>query len=151
MQLLQGDCLDLMTGIPDGSIDMILCDLPYGTTACKWDTVIPFEHLWEHYKRIIKPNGAIALFGSEPFSSHLRMSNLKWFKYDWIWHKSAPTGFASAKYRPMGNHETISIFTQTKTKYYPQKIPATHGRKPGGKNGSNGNTPSDVYGALVSG
>ena len=80
----QGDCLELMKDIPDGSIDMILCDLPYGTTACQWDTVIPFELVWEQYKRIIKDNGAIVLFGSEPFSTELRHSNLKMFKYDWV-------------------------------------------------------------------
>ena len=87
IDLKQGDCLELMKEIPNGSIDMILCDLPYGTTACRWDEVIPFEPLWEQYERIIKDNGAIVLFGSEPFSSNLRMSNLKMFKYDWIWNK----------------------------------------------------------------
>ena len=83
----QGDCLEVMKGIPDKSVDMILADLPYGTTACKWDTIIPFEPLWEQYKRIIKDRGAIVLFGSEPFSSHLRMSNIKQYKYDWVWDK----------------------------------------------------------------
>ena len=83
-----GDCLELMKDIPDGSIDMILCDLPYGTTACKWDTVIPFEPLWEQYNRVIKDNGAIVLFGSEPFSTELRHSNLKNYKYDWVWKKN---------------------------------------------------------------
>lgn len=86
-KLKQGNCLELMPQIPSGSVDMILCDLPYGTTACKWDTVIPFEPLWAEYKRIIKKNGAIVLFGAEPFSSHLRLSNLDWFKYDWVWKK----------------------------------------------------------------
>ena len=103
-----GDCLELMKGIPDKSIDMILCDLPYGTTACKWDNVIPFEPLWEQYNRIIKDNGAICLFGSEPFSSALRMSNIKNFKYDWIWEKHKPSKFALAKKQPMKYHETIS-------------------------------------------
>ena len=83
MQLIHGDCLEKMKDIPDKSIDMILCDLPYGTTACKWDVVIPLEPLWEQYKRIIKDRGAIVLFGSEPFSSYLRMSNIKQYKYDW--------------------------------------------------------------------
>ena len=82
IELMQGDCLEKMKDIPDGSIDMILCDLPYGTTACKWDVVIPFEPLWEQYKRIIKDNGAIVLFGSEPSSSALRMSNIKMYRYD---------------------------------------------------------------------
>ena len=97
IDLKQGDCLELMKEIPDGSIDMILCDLPYGTTACKWDTVISFEPLWEQYKRIIKDNGAIVLFGSEPFSTELRHSNLKMFRYDWIWSKNRGTGLFNAK------------------------------------------------------
>lgn len=89
IKLLHGDCLELMHDIPDGSIDMILCDLPYGTTACKWDTVMPFEPLWAHYKRVIKKNGAIVLFGSQPFTSALVMSNIKWFKYCWVWEKDS--------------------------------------------------------------
>ena len=86
--LFHGDCLDVMNDIPDNSIDMVLCDLPYGTTSCRWDTIIPFEPLWEQYNRITKDNSAIVLFGTEPFSSRLRMSNLKNFKYDWVWKKS---------------------------------------------------------------
>jgi len=119
MQLIHGDCLEKMKDIPDKSIDMILCDLPYGTTACKWDVVIPFEPLWEQYKRIIKDRGAIVLFGSEPFSSYLRMSNIKQYKYDWIWYKNRPSGMANAKYKPMTNHEIISVFCKSKTKYNP--------------------------------
>ena len=92
-----------------------------GTTACKWDTIIPFEPLWEQYKRIIKDNGAIVLFGSEPFSSFLRMSNIKNYKYDWVWHKSIPTGMMSAKYMPMKNHEIVSIFGYNKLKFNPIK------------------------------
>lgn len=111
VQLLQGDCLELMKNIPDGSVDMVLADLPYGTTACKWDTCIPFEPLWEQYKRIIKSNGAIALFGSEPFSSRLRMSNIEWFKYDWIWHKNTCTGFQHAKNMPLKDFEIVSVFS----------------------------------------
>ena len=109
-----------MPSIPDKSIDMILCDLPYGTTACKWDVIIPFEPLWKEYKRIIKDRGCIALFGSEPFSSHLRMSNIKNYKYDWIWEKNKPSGMATAKTRPMKNHEIISIFGNT-INFYPIK------------------------------
>ena len=89
------DCLDGMKRIPDKSIDMILCDLPYGTTACKWDTVIPFEPLWEHYERVIKDNGAIVLFGQEPFSSYLRLSNIDDYKYDWVWEKSNPSNIST--------------------------------------------------------
>lgn len=117
-----GDCLEVMKDIPDQSVDMILCDLPYGTTACKWDTVIPFEPLWAQYWRVIKQNGAIVLFGSEPFSSHLRMSQIKYFKYDWIWTKNLPTGFAYAKHRPMLSHEVVSVFCMGKHFYSAQKV-----------------------------
>ena len=106
----QGDCLELMKKIPDGSIDMILCDLPYGTTACKWDTIIPFEPLWEQYNRIIKDDGAIVLFGSEPFSTLLRHSNLKMYKYDWYWKKTKPVNHMNAKRMPMRYIESISVF-----------------------------------------
>ena len=120
MTLLHGDCLELMKDIPDKSIDMILCDLPYGTTACKWDVVIPFEPLWIQYKRIIKDRGCIALFGSEPFSSYLRMSNIKQYKYDWIWKKSQAKGFLNAWKQPMRNIENISIFYNAQCLYNPQ-------------------------------
>ena len=119
IELYNGDCLELMKNIPDKSVDMILCDLPYGTTACKWDTVIPFEPLWEQYNRIIKDNGAIVLFGSEPFSSHLRMSNIKNYKYDWIWDKVTAKGHLVAKIRPMQETENISVFGNSKITYYP--------------------------------
>lgn len=120
MQLLHGDCLELMKTIPDKSIDMVLTDPPYGTTACKWDVVIPFEPMWEQLKRITKDNGAICLFGSEPFSSHLRLSNLKMFKYDWIWDKKIPSGMTYARFQPMRQHEIISVFSQGKINYIPQ-------------------------------
>lgn len=118
--LMQGDCLVRMAEIPDGSVDMILCDLPYGTTSCKWDNVIPFEPLWQHYWRVLKPNGAVVLFGSEPFSSHLRMSQIKHYKYDWVWKKNAGSNFATVKYQPMKEHENISVFCRTRTVYVPQ-------------------------------
>lgn len=120
VQLYKGDCLEIMRDIPDKSIDMILCDLPYGATACKWDTVIPFDKLWEQYNRIIKDNGAIVLFGSEPFSSALRMSNIKNYKYDWIWEKEQGANFMLCKYQPYKVHETISVFSKKKHCYYPQ-------------------------------
>lgn len=120
IKLIHGDCLEKMKDIPDKSIDMILCDLPYGTTACKWDVVIPFEPLWEQYKRIIKDRGAIVLFGSEPFSSYLRMSNIKDYKYDWIWDKVTAKGHLVAKKRPMQQSENISVFKGLN--YYPQMI-----------------------------
>jgi site-specific DNA-methyltransferase (adenine-specific) len=110
INLLHGDCLELMKTIPSGSIDAIITDPPYGTTACKWDSVIPFDLMWDQLNRVIKPNGAIVLFGSEPFSSALRMSNIKNYKYDWIWFKNKPSGALNAKFMPMHNHEIISVF-----------------------------------------
>lgn len=120
--LRQGDCLELMKDIPDKSIDMILCDLPYGTTACKWDTIIPFEPLWEQYKRIIKDNGAIVLTASQPFTSKLVMSNLKMFKYEMVWDKEHGKAPGVAKYRPMPCHENIVVFGKGKTTYNPQML-----------------------------
>jgi site-specific DNA-methyltransferase (adenine-specific) len=117
--IVLGDCLEQMKHIPDRSVDMILCDLPYGTTQCKWDVIIPFEPLWEQYKRIIKENGAIVLFGSEPFSSALRMSNIKKYKYDWIWEKTQSVGFLNAWKRPLLSHEVILVFSLGKTPYFP--------------------------------
>ena len=116
-----GDCLEVMKSIPSGSIDAIITDPPYGTTACKWDSVIDFELMWEQLNRIIKPNGAIVLFGSEPFSSALRMSNIKNYKYDVIWQKSNFTGFLRAKKAPLKAHEVISVFCNETENYYPQK------------------------------
>jgi site-specific DNA-methyltransferase (adenine-specific) len=121
--IVNADCLEAMKFIPDKSIDCIICDLPYGITACKWDTVIPFEPLWEQYKRIIKPNGAIVLFGSQPFTSALVMSNPKWFKYEWIWEKNYGSNFASYKYMPSKEHENILVFGKSKVNYYPIRIP----------------------------
>ena len=118
------DCLDGMKMIPDKSIDMILCDLPYGTTQCKWDLIIPFEPLWEQYERVIKDNGAIVLFGCEPFASYLRLSNIRSYKYDWVWDKVKGTGFLNAKRQPMRNHETVCVFYKKQCTYNPQK---THG------------------------
>ena len=100
LNLIKGDCLERMQDIENGSIDAIITDPPYGTTACKWDSIIPLEPMWEQLKRIIKPNGAIVLFGSEPFSSALRMSNIKQYKYDWIWNKTQSTSFGLAKKQP---------------------------------------------------
>ena len=118
------DCLEGMKKIADKSIDMILCDLPYGTTACKWDNIIPFEPLWEQYKRVIKDRGAIVLFGSEPFSSKLRMSNMKGYKYDWIWDKVSVSNPQLAKKQPLKSFELISVFgTGTQgVNYYPQGL-----------------------------
>lgn len=120
MKLIKGDCLLELKGLPDKSVDMVLTDPPYGTTACKWDVVIPFEPMWSELKRIVKPNGAICLFGSEPFSSHLRMSNLKMFKYDWIWEKQYATNFMGSKNAPLKYHENISVFSKNTHFYNPQ-------------------------------
>lgn len=119
--LINGDCLVEMNSIQDGSIDMILCDLPYGTTACKWDTVIPFEPLWAQYERIIKDDGAIVLFGSEPFSSCLRLSNIKLYRYDWVWDKvNLYTGSLLANKRPLKRHENIMVFYKKQPVYNKQ-------------------------------
>ena len=139
------DCLEGMKLIDDKSIDMILADLPYGTTACSWDSIIPLEPLWEQYKRVIKDNGAIVLTASQPFTSVLVTSNLEWFKYEWIWKKSRPTGFAQAKNQPLREHENILIFSNgtaihacqsdRRMTYNPQGIKETNKIKRQGKNG----------------
>ena len=123
IKLMHGDCLELMKEIPSGSVDMVLTDPPYGTTACKWDSVIPLEPMWEQLKRIIKPNGAIVLFGSEPFTSVLVTSNLKSFKYRMDWNKKIPSGMSYARFRPMQQTEDIVVFTANgeRTVYNPQK------------------------------
>jgi len=120
LKLYHGDCLEVMKEIPDKSIDMICCDLPYGTTACAWDVVIPFESMWDQLNRIIKPNGAIVLFGSEPFSSALRMSNIKNYKYDWKWDKNSGSNFVTAKYQPLRIYEDVMVFYKKQCVYNPQ-------------------------------
>lgn len=112
MKLLHGDCLELMGQIPDGSVDMVLCDLPYGTTACKWDSVIPFEPLWAHYKRVIKRNGAIVLTASQPFTSVLVGSNMRDFRHEWVWQKNRGSNFASLKTNPFKEHESVIVFSK---------------------------------------
>ena len=129
IRLLKGDCLELMKDIPDKSIDAIIADLPYGTTSCKWDAVIPFEPLWEQYKRIIKDNGAIVLFGSQPFTSALVMSNPKWFKCQWIWNKQRAGNFQLAKYQPLKITEDICVFGNGRINYYPIPTPLCESSK----------------------
>ena len=121
VHLIKGDCLEVMKNIEDNSIDMILCDLPYGTTACRWDTIIPFEPLWEQYNRIIKDNGAIVLFGSQPFTSMLISSNIKGYKHSWVWHKNTIGNILVAKYQPLKNTEDIIVFSKKgkRVNYYP--------------------------------
>lgn len=144
-KIIQGDCLEKMKLIPDNSVDAIITDIPYGTTACKWDSVIDFDLMWEHLNRVIKNNGAIVLFGAEPFASTLRLSNIKNYKYDWFWEKNLPSGVALAKYQPMRVIENIMVFCDGKTLYNKQMVDTVisdrkivDGRKNGsGSNGSN--------------
>ena len=121
INLFNGDCLEVMDRLIERGVvvDAIITDPPYGTTACNWDSIIPFDEMWLRLNKLIKPNGAIVLFGSEPFSSLLRVSNLKNYKYDWTWNKIKPGAFAVAKYRPLGNTENISVFSLSKHNYYP--------------------------------
>ena len=146
--LIHADCLDAMKYIEPKSIDMILCDLPYGTTACKWDVVIPFEPLWEQYERIIKDNGAIVLFASQPFTSLLGASNIKALKYAWVWSKTKPTNFANAKKMPLKGFEDILVFYRNLPTYNPQGLQkvdikrvntGTQSARSGGTTGIKGN------------
>ncbi|MED2246542.1 site-specific DNA-methyltransferase, partial [Bacillus thuringiensis] len=119
-QVFNMDCLEGMKMIPDKSVDMILCDLPYGTTSCRWDEIIPFEPLWEQYERVIKDNGAILLTASQPFTTKLIASNIKLFRYEWIWKKGKhTTGFPNANRMPLKNHENVLVFYKKLPKYYP--------------------------------
>ena len=119
--LMLGDCLERMKEIETGTVDMILCDLPYGTTCCSWDAVIPFEPLWKQYERVIKENGAIVLFAAHPFTAVLATSNLKLFRYEWIWEKPAATGFFNAQFQPLRAHENILVFYKAKPTFNPIK------------------------------
>lgn len=121
INLMLGDCLERMKEIESGTVDMILCDLPYGTTCCSWDAVIPFEPLWEQYERVIKENGAIVLFAAQPFTAVLACSNLNLFRYEWIWEKPAATGFFNANFQPLRAHENILVFYKSKPKFNPIK------------------------------
>lgn len=144
IDLKHGNCLEVMNTIPDGSIDLILTDPPYGTTACKWDSVIDLELMWLQLKRIIKPNGAIVLFGSQPFTSKLISSNYEMFKYEWIWYKNKKSGHLNAKKMPMKFHENIMVFYSRLCVYNPQRT--------SGHNASNyalNSNQSDVYGKQV--
>lgn len=148
--LMKGDCLELMKQIPDQSVDMILADPPYGTTACKWDSVIPFEPMWGQLKRIAKKNSAIVMTASHPFTSALVMSNVKMFKYCWVWEKNRPTGSLHARNRPMSKHEDIVVFSSApmghvsqlgdkRMKYYPQGVVSTGKKKSVKEKGFHGN------------
>ena len=143
IQLYQGDCLEVMKNIPDKSIDLVLTDPPYGTTACKWDLVIPLEPMWKELKRITKPNSAIVLFGSQPFTSILITSNLEMYKYNWIWEKNKSTGFLNAKKQPLRSTEDICVFYSKQPVYNPQK---TKGHRP--VNSFYSRTAGDTTGAI---
>lgn len=139
--LMKGDCLERMKEIPDGSVDMILTDLPFGTTACKWDSIIPLEPMWEQINRVTKPKSTILLFGSQAFTSLLVTSNLKDYKYNWVWYKNLPTNYPNAKRRPLTKHEDICVFQRGGKQFYnPQK---TTGHKP--TNSAKGCSQGDIY------
>jgi site-specific DNA-methyltransferase (adenine-specific) len=122
IDLRLGDCLEIMPDLPDKSVDAIITDLPYGTTACSWDTVIPFEPLWAQVKRLLKPRGVFVTTASQPFTSALVMSNPEWFRYEWVWNKSRPNGFLDANRKPMKAHENIVVFSQNGHTYNPQGL-----------------------------
>jgi site-specific DNA-methyltransferase (adenine-specific) len=138
--LLFGDCLERMRELPEARIDLILADLPYGTTRCKWDSIIPLAPMWEQYRRVIKPRGAIVLTASQPFTSALVMSNPEWFLYDWVWEKGNATGFLNSKRAPLRAHESVLVFCNGQPTYNPQM---THGHA---RKTSKRSQSSEVYG-----
>ena len=140
-----GDCLDVMKNLPDNSVDMVLCDLPYGTTYCAWDAIIPFDDLWAAYERVVRDDGAIVLTSSQPFTSALVMSKPKWFRCEWIWDKVNAANFANAKKQPMKTHESVLVFGQKSPVYYPVMTPG----KPNHKQGKSTSNKSDTR--LISG
>jgi len=144
MKLIHGNCLEEMKNIPDGSVDMILTDPPYGTTACKWDSIIPLEPMWEQLKRVIKPNGAIVMTASQPFTSVLITSNLKQYKHNWVWHKRTSANVGAARFQPLKTHEDVVVFGG---KYKPQmtkgKMRMKGGKAKGGE--ANGSLPPKYY------
>lgn len=143
-KIILGDCLEIMKSIPSQSVDMVLCDLPYGTTKCKWDIIIPFEPLWKEWYRIAKIDAPIVLTASQPFTSVLITSNLKHYKYNWVWEKSKATGYLNAKKMPMKAHEDICVFYRKPPIYNPQMWQSTPYNK--GK----AHRPTDVYGQQIS-
>lgn len=129
MKLMMGDCIELMKSIPDHSVDLILCDLPYGTTACRWDTVLPFQPLWENYRRVSKKNAAIVLTASQPFTTTLIASNMREFRYTWVWEKDAGSNFATVKFQPMKEHEDVCVFYRNLPTYNAQREVRVGSRK----------------------
>ncbi len=148
IRLFNGDCLEIMPTLVDKSVDMILCDLPYGTTACKWDTIIPFEPLWNQYKRLIKDNGAIVLTASQPFVTDLINSNREWFRYEWIWDKDKSFGIFLAKIRPLKQHENILVFYKKQPTYNPQMKPCNPDRFRGLSRGNIEGARNNITGHL---
>lgn len=149
LMMMKGDCLLRMQEIEAGSVDMVLADIPYSVTHCHWDSIIPFEPMWENIYRVIKCNAAIALFGTEPFSSALRLSNQKDYKYDWVWQKSRPSGFLNAKKQPLRDIQNISIFYQEQCLYRPQDVSFCNRQSPTGNSTGRGGTV--VYNSLKPG
>lgn len=155
MKLFNGDCLYVMSALEPQSVDMVLCDLPYGTTACKWDSVIPFAPLWEQYNRLVKPGGAIVLTASQPFTTALIASNYNMFKYAWVWEKSRGTGFQDVKHRPLKFHEDVLVFSnggcsngsKLPVPYFPQGLEECEKLRSGKKSG--GLYRSDIYASGV--
>ena len=142
-QIIHGDCLEVMADMPDNSVDAVITDPPYGTTACKWDSIIPLAPMWEQLKRIAKDRAAIVLFGSQPFTSALVMSNADWFKYCWVWDKvNRPTGHLNAKKQPLRQTEDVAVFYATQPIYNPQMVQGTPYR-------ATGSNKSDNYGTQV--
>lgn len=151
INLMQGDCLELMSSIPDGSVDLILCDLPYGTTACKWDSVISFEPLWGHYWRVLKPNGSVVLTAAQPFTTQLIASQIEKFRYCWYWLKPGVTGFANAKKQPLRCVEDIAVFYRSLPTYTPQGLVYAPKVKRNGKSVGGDTLRSDVVASLGGG
>ena len=157
IKLIHGDCLEKMNDIENGSVDMVLADPPYGTTKCKWDTVIPFEPMWNHLKRIIKPNGVIVLMAQTPFDKILGASNLSMLRHEWIWEKTAATGFLNAKKMPLKAHENILIFSENAQNHYNmlvfyKNLPGYYPQITDGhenKTSSRGNVNSECYGKAI--
>lgn len=143
--LYQGNCLEVMKDIPDCSVDAIICDPPYGTTACKWDSIIPLDKMWEQLKRVIKPNGAIVLFGSEPFSSFLRVSNIEQFKYDWIWDKKKGGNPLLSKIQPIKIFEIVSVFGKGRVNYFPIMTPRDKPKSRGKNKGTVSETTGNSF------
>ena len=143
VKLIHGDCLEVMKSIPDGSVDLVLCDLPYGTTACKWDEVIPFAPLWENYQRIVRDNASIVLTASQPFTTALIGSNMRGFCYSWVWNKRFAANFVQAKRQPLKVHEDVIVFSKSgkMPAYYPIKTPRDKPIKKGKNTNENGAIP----------